>query len=138
VEKWAGSQEQKDYCKHLISTQWYGWCNYDFIKSKCGEPQPIKKKTILAYRYVIVAAYALIPFDPKENVPLWKRFDSPLITSSSISIPDWQPDSPWPSIATGKNTCFGFAILVFYSDGTTCKSTDWNCSLVGLNSKSKN
>ena len=102
VEKWQGSDEEKAYCKHLEGTQWINWCKYEFIKSKCGEYQKIPKKTIVSYRYRLVAAYAAIPFDPKQNSANWVNFFSPLIVSSTVSIPNWQPSSPWPQIANGK------------------------------------
>ena len=113
------------YLEGVIKSCWIG----------CGDiPTPVR--TIVGYGYRLVAAWAPIPFDPRNNPDNWSEFGpTDLIEGNWVNIPDWNPPSPWPEIYDGNNRCFGIGIRIFYedADGTTgfCDFTEWECDFIG-------
>jgi len=102
--------------------------------NECGpEPEPIRE--IISFGYRLVAAWDVIPFDPRFDQSQWEVFDSETIESNNVIIPNWNPPSPWPKVHSGNNTCYGIGIRIFYQepDGSIgfCDFTEWNCNIIG-------
>jgi hypothetical protein len=114
-----------DYCVHYLHNPGV------VCPAECGEyVEPIR--TPVAYAYTLVAAWAPIPFDPRNFQQNWQTYVSPNpIISSNVLISNWNVPLPWPGIHTGHNTCYGIGISIRYNDGTVCSFTQWECNFIG-------
>ena len=77
-----------------------------------------------------------ITLHPWNNSSEWQEFNSGVIESNWVSIPNWNPPTPWPEIHNGNNTCYGIGITIWYQDNTDgtigfCEFTEWECFIVG-------
>ncbi len=86
----------------LVLTECHIDCRDDLSACKidCGsEPEPVRE--IVRFAWTLIAAWEVIPNDPRNNETNWVKFNSPIIESNTIDPISWNPPSPWPSVNTG-------------------------------------
>lgn len=131
-EDYGDDPNYEDYCLDECEARLYS--SERVCLEDCGPPSSAIR-TIVGFSYRLVAAWDVIPFDPRFNESEWKEFQSDLIESNQIVIPNWNPPSPWPEVHSGNNTCYGVGIRIFYEDpdGTVgfCDFTEWQCNIIG-------
>ncbi len=89
------------------------------------------QRTAVGFQAAYLAAFNNIPFNPFDGTVEQIDISFTPVTNGEINIPSVTPQSPWPQIYQGNNTCFLLFIRVFYDDQTFCEFVEVKCNLVG-------
>ena len=132
-ERYSDDPLNYDYCTYACELDLEEGINQ--CLQECG-PSPSQQLNIIGFQYILVAAWARIPFDPRDNQDNWAidQITQP-IESSFISTINWILPNPWPEVYPDNNTCYGVRMIIFYQDQNgqilTCTFTDWECNFIG-------